>query len=173
MSSALYAGTFDLPSNGHMWVAFEGMLLFDKVIIGVADNPKKKPLLVADERLNLWREILDDKISEPSERDRIRVVRLPNEYTVRYAKSIGCDYLLRGIRTVQDYHDEFTIQSVNHQLEPSVRPVYLMAPPDLTDISSSMVKGMVGYTGWEEVVRKYVPKQSLAWLYQLHNEGKL
>ena len=173
MSCALYAGTFDPPTNGHLWVALEGMMLFDKVIVGVADNPKKKPVITAEERVNLWHMILDDSITDESERDRIRVIRLTDEYTVRHAKIIGCDYLLRGIRTVQDYHDEYTLQSVNHQLEPSVRPVYLMAPPDLTDISSSMIKGMVGYNGWTEVVRRYVPKQVLAWLNQLHEEDKL
>ncbi len=160
MSDAVYAGTFDPLTNGHLWVVVEGVRLFDNIIIGVAENSKKKPMFSAVVRAMLWEQVLDDVIHE-FDRGRITVEIMPHDYTVRFAKKRNCDYLLRGIRTVQDYHDEFTIQSVNHALEPSVRPVYLMAPPDKMDISSSLVKGMMGYDGWQEVVAKYVPKQVL------------
>jgi pantetheine-phosphate adenylyltransferase len=171
MTDALYAGTFDPPSNGHLWVALEGLKLFDVVTIGVAENPKKKPMFSAVERVLMWKEVLAELV-DPVDSGRIIVRTLPNEYTVRFAKTHQCGYLLRGIRTVQDYHDESTLQSVNHGLEPSVRPVYLMAPPDKMDISSSLVKGMIGYDGWQEVVAKYVPKKILDRIIRSEEEKK-
>ncbi len=159
MRSALYAGTFDIVTHGHVWVVTEGLNLFDRVVIGVANNPKKKPLLSLIRRMQLWETILDNDIPYP-DRSHVEIVPIENCYTVQVAKQLKCHWMLRGIRTAQDYQDEVMLQGINYDIDPDVRPVYLMAPPNLKEVSSSMVKGLVGFEGWQGVVRKYVPEIS-------------
>jgi pantetheine-phosphate adenylyltransferase len=153
---AIYAGSFDPITNGHLWMIAEGAKLFDKLIVLVADNPNKKCLFSVYGRI----EMVNDAIGYELDTNElnIEVCQLENEYTIKRAKEKGAAYLLRGIRTVSDFDYERALRLINNDIDQDVQTVFLMPPRDLAEISSSLVKGLVGFPGWEELISKYVPK---------------
>ena len=78
-------------------------------------------------------------------------------YLIHFAQSIGATHLLRGIRSESDYEYERTMRHINGDLGVNICTVFLMPPRDVAEVSSSMVKGLVGPEGWQTVVRQYVP----------------
>ena len=76
---------------------------------------------------------------------------------MNYAKRINADYIIRGIRNVQDYEFEKTLRYINSDVCPDIETVFLMPPRDFAEVSSSLVKGFVGTDGWQEIVAKYAP----------------
>jgi len=151
MKRALYAGSFDPPTNGHLWVIEQGAGLFDELVVVIGQNPQKKggnwPV---DERV----EILTECVKHLPN---VTVKRFDGRYLVRVAAELGAKYLLRGVRNATDFAYEQTIRNVNKDLEPSVETVFVMTPREQAEISSSTVRGMVGFQGWQDVVKGYVP----------------
>jgi pantetheine-phosphate adenylyltransferase/8-oxo-dGTP diphosphatase len=86
-----------------------------------------------------------------------RLESFENQFLVNYAQSIGANYILRGVRTASDYEFERTMRYINGDLVGSIETVFLMPPREITEVSSTMVKGLVGPQGWQQVARKYVP----------------
>ncbi len=150
MKRAVYAGSFDPPTNGHLWMIQQGLELFDTLTVAVGSNPSKSYTFSIPQRLDLLRE------SVPS-CERLLFDHFDNSYLVDYAESIGADYILRGIRSAEDYEYERVMRAINGDLKPKVQTVFLMPPRDIAEVSSSMVKGLIGPTGWENTVRRYVP----------------
>lgn len=150
MRRALYAGSFDPTTNGHMWVLEEGARLFDELIVVVGQNPQKKGSWSVEERVAMLRECC-------AHLKNVEVRHFDGRYLVRVAKELGARYLLRGLRNAADFGYEQTIRNVNRDLEPSVESVFVITPRELAEVSSSTVRGMVGFEGWEDVVAKYVP----------------
>ncbi len=148
---ALYAGSFDPPTNGHLWMIRRGAELFDELIVTLAVNPEKRGFLPLAERerlLNCMVEGLPGKV---------RVATVENGFLVDFALTEGANYLLRGARNAKDFEYEKTLARMNARMEPEVQSVLLMAPSELEEISSSMVRGFVGLPGWERWVRACVP----------------
>jgi pantetheine-phosphate adenylyltransferase len=87
----------------------------------------------------------------------VQVRRFDGRYLVRVAAELGARYLLRGVRNQTDFAYEQTIRNVNTDLEPSVETLFVMTPRELAEVSSSTVRGMVGFDGWQDVVKRYVP----------------
>ncbi len=148
---ALYAGSFDPPTNGHLWMMRQGAGLFDELIITLAVNPEKRGFLQQEEREHLLRSLasgLPGKVS---------VTTLENEFLVDFALAHGAHYLLRGARNTTDFEYEKTMARMNASMEPGIQSVLLMAPAELEAISSSMVRGFVGLSGWERRVQACVP----------------
>ena len=87
----------------------------------------------------------------------VTVSSFSNRYLIEYAQSVGATHILRGIRSSADYEYERTMRNVNADLSPRICTVFLMPPREIAEVSSSMVKGLVGPKGWQNVVRKYVP----------------
>jgi pantetheine-phosphate adenylyltransferase len=85
------------------------------------------------------------------------VRRFDGRYLVRVAAELGAKYLLRGVRNATDFAYEQTIRNVNADLEPSVETIFVMTPKEIAEVSSSTVRGMVGFEGWQDVVKKFVP----------------
>lgn len=150
MRTAVYAGSFDPPTNGHLWMIEEGSRLFDKLVVAVGTNPDKKPLFSVQERVQLLKELT---AGLPN----VTVSSFTGQYLVRYAKAAGAGYLLRGVRSGADYGFEQGMRHVNAELEPGVESVFLIPPRELSEVSSSFVKGLVGPVGWQDVVGRYVP----------------
>ena len=150
MRRALYAGSFDPTTNGHMWVVEEGARLFDELIVVVGQNPHKKGAWSPEERVAILKECC-------LHLDNVEVRHFDGRYLVRVAAELGARYLLRGLRNAADFAYEQTIHNVNRDLEPTVETVFLVTPRELAEVSSSTVRGMVGFEGWEEVVARYVP----------------
>jgi pantetheine-phosphate adenylyltransferase len=151
MKRCVYAGSFDPITNGHLWMIEQGSRLVDELVVAVGVNPDKAYTFPLADRLAL----LD---AAARGFPNVRVESFANQYLVRYAKSIGAAYVLRGIRTTADYEFERAMRQVNGDLEPGIATVFLMPPREIAEISSSFVKGLVGPAGWESVVKQYVPE---------------
>ena len=87
----------------------------------------------------------------------VSVAAYSNLYLIDYAESIGATHILRGVRSAGDYEFERTMRNINGDLDPEICTVFLMPPRDIAEVSSSMVKGLIGPAGWRKIVRKYVP----------------
>lgn len=148
---AVYAGSFDLITIGHEWMIKSGAKLFDELVVAIGVNPDKKPLFSVEERITMLREVIGDL--PPN----IRITTFTNRFLIHYAQGVGASFILRGIRNPADYEFEKVMHNINRDLAPSIVTVFLMTPREIAEVSSSMVKGLIGPEGWEEIVAKYVP----------------
>ncbi len=164
MAKAIYAGSFDPITNGHLWVIDKSAAIFDELIIAVGDNPDKKYTFSLEQRLSLLESSL-------AHYPNIKIGHFNGEFLVNYAKRIGATHIVRGIRNSQDYEYEKTMRYINSDLCSDIDTVFLMPPRNYAEVSSSLIKGLVGANGWEEVVAKYVPKEALDALIKI-NEDK-
>lgn len=151
MRTAVYAGSFDPPTNGHLWMIERGLEMFDHLIIAIGENPAKSYTFSTEERLDLLRKIA------PSEKH-LTINHFDNRYLVDYARSQNAKYILRGIRSPHDYEYERVMRHINSDMAPEITTVFLMPPRDIAEVSSSMVQGLIGPEGWQETVRRYVPE---------------
>jgi pantetheine-phosphate adenylyltransferase len=148
--TALYAGSFDPLTVGHVWVVETAARLFDHVVVGLGGNPEKKRRYAIEDSLTAIRETF---ASHPN----VEVVRYAG-LTVRYAQQRHIPYLVRGIRNASDLLSETTLRDVNHDIAPTlIEYVYLMPPPQLASISSSMVMSVMAFAA-HDVVARYVPE---------------
>lgn len=147
---AVYAGSFDPPTNGHMFMIEEGAHLFDELIVSVGVNPDKQSTFSLEQRLALLNEVTKGM-------ENVRVTSFENQFLIRYAAAQGARYILRGIRNATDFDYEKTMRHVNEDLEGSITTVFLVPPRHLAETSSSFVKGLVGPEGWRKVVPEFVP----------------
>ena len=148
---AVYAGSFDPLTNGHLWMVEQGLALFDHLTVAIGINPDKEYTYALDARLDILRNSL------PKSPD-LDIAHFSNRYLVDYATEVGAGYILRGIRSAQDYEFERGMRHTNAQLNDTISTIFLMPPRGLAELSSSMVKGLVGPEGWEEHVIKMVPR---------------
>ncbi len=158
---AVYAGTFDPITNGHLWMIRHGMKMFEKLIVAIGVNPQKQTLLSVEERM----ELIDQSIEQS---DQVRIDQFTNQYLINYAESVGAEFILRGIRNETDFRYEYSMCNINREIGPAITTVFLSPPFEVVEISSSMVKGLVGPTGWESVVANYVPHSVLQKLKEKH-----
>ncbi|MBF0803164.1 MULTISPECIES: pantetheine-phosphate adenylyltransferase [Neisseria] len=147
---AVYAGSFDPPTNGHLWMIREAQALFDELIVSIGVNPDKKSTYTVAERRAML-EAISSGFSN------VRITAFENQFLVNYAHSVGAKFIVRGIRTASDYEYERTIRYINSDLHPDIATVFLMPPREFAEVSSTMVKGMVGPDGWRDMIRRYVP----------------
>ena len=151
---AMYAGSFDPPTNGHLWVVEQGAHLFDELIIVIGQNPHKKGTWSVADRITTLQECC-------AHLQNVEVRAFDGRYLVHVAAELGARYLLRGVRNASDFSYEQAIRNVNRDLEGSVETVLLVTPRELAEVSSSTVRGMVGFAGWQQVVSRYVPEPVL------------
>jgi pantetheine-phosphate adenylyltransferase len=146
---AVYAGTFDPPTVGHTWMIEQGADLFERLVVAVGVNPGKKPLFDLPSRLEMLK-------AATSRFPNVEIASFDNRYLIDYARSVGARFILRGIRSESDYEYERGMRNVNGDLGPDVTTVFLMPPREIAEVSSSLVKSLVGPAGWQDVVRKYL-----------------
>ncbi len=147
MKIAVYPGSFDPITLGHLDVLKDGAHMFDKVIITVSNNISKHALLSVEERKELIRQSVAD---------------IPNVevdsfdgLTVEYAKKVGATILLRGLRAVSDFEYEMQLSQTNRSLSEDIKTVFLITRPEYNFISSSSVKEILKNDG---DISKFVPK---------------
>jgi len=150
MRKAVYAGSFDPITMGHLWVIQQAAPLFDQLVVAIGVNPGKKAYFSVEERLRFLRE-------STVEIGNCRVESFENRYVVDYAAHIGAGYIIRGIRNESDFTYERAMRHINSDLRPEILTLFLMPPREIAELSSSMVKGMVGPAGWEAMVQRSVP----------------
>lgn len=129
----------------------QGVALFDRLIVAVGINSEKRYTFPLEDRLAMLRASLKG-IRKAS------VTSFSNLYLINYAQQIGATHILRGIRSGTDYEYERTMRNINGDLDPAICTVFLMPPRDIAEVSSSMVKGLVGPKGWQRVAKQYVPE---------------
>ena len=150
MRKAVYAGSFDPITNGHLWIIRQAAPLFDQLIVAIGVNPDKKATFSLADRLRFVTEATADVAH-------CGVASYQNQYLVDYAAQIGADTIIRGIRNGTDFTYEQAMRHINGDLRRDILTLFLMPPREISEISSSMVKSMVGPAGWQDVVHRYVP----------------
>lgn len=132
---ALYPGTFDPLTNGHLDIIGRAVKLFDKLIIGVAINTEKGPLFSLEERVDMAREL-----AMSVRRDTEIEVRPFEGLLMHFAEEVGAEAIIRGLRAVSDFEYEFQMVGMNSRIQPDVETVFLMASDRHQFISSRFVK---------------------------------
>ncbi|MFC4995303.1 pantetheine-phosphate adenylyltransferase [Rubritalea tangerina] len=150
MRTAVYAGSFDPPTNGHLWMIEQGLELFDHLYVAIGSNPSKSYTFSVEDRIQMLRDSLPSC-------DRLTISHFDNRYLVDYAKEVDAHYILRGIRSPGDYEYERVMRHINGDMARDITTTFLMPPRDIAELSSSMIKGLTGPEGWEDIVRRYVP----------------
>ena len=165
MRTAVNAGTFDPPTNGHLWMIEQGLEMFDHLIVAIGNNPSKRYSFTVAERLELLRR-------STNACDGLRITHFDNRYLVDYARKMEAKYVLRGIRSPHDYEYERVMRHINADMAPEITTVFLMPPRDIAEVSSNMIKSLIGPKGWEDTVRRYVPAPVFEELAPHGKEGK-
>ena len=146
MRRAIYPGSFDPVTNGHLDVIDRARKLFDQVIVAVAHNEQKQPLFTLDERLELLRGTIGNL-------DRVQIAPLDG-LLVDFAVQQRATAVIRGLRAVSDFEFEFQMALMNRKLEASVETIFLMPKEEYTYLSSRIVKE-IGRLGGD--IAKFVP----------------
>ena len=131
MKKAVYPGSFDPITNGHLDVLKRALEVFDEVTILIADNSSKKSRFTGEERISMIKDATKD----------LKGVQVDhtNGLTVQYAKSIGAKHLVRGLRAVTDFEYEFALTAANYYIDNSIDIVFFMANSEHSFISSSNI----------------------------------
>ncbi len=146
--SAVYTGSFDPITLGHVNVIRRCCRLLDRLVIGIGVNIDKASLFTIDERIALVREVTSDL-------DNIEV-RSFSSLAVKFVRECGARVMVRGVRSLSDMEQEFTMSLANQKLDPGIETVFLMASEEYSHISSSLIKQIATMAGEEELLR-FVP----------------
>ena len=171
--NAIYAGSFDPVTYGHEWMIRTAADLFDHLYIFVGTNPAKKCMFTVAERCEMLEEAMSRIIPDPGHfgMATYQVGSFDNEFLAIKANHIGARYILRGIRNESDYEYERVMRYINADLDPVITEVFLIPPRALVEVSSGMVKALVGPKFWEEIVAKYVSEKVLEKLKEQHGRN--
>jgi pantetheine-phosphate adenylyltransferase len=138
--TAIYPGTYDPVTNGHVDVIGRAAGIFDRVVVGVVGTPQhKQPMFTLDERVAFLKEALADY--ENVEVDRF------SELVVDFARKWDAKVIVKGLRVISDFEWEFQMNQLNRQLAPDIETVYVMASPQVSFVSSSGVKEIAAFGG--------------------------
>lgn len=149
---AVYVGSFDPLTLGHVDIIQRGAELFEKLTVGVGINPEKAALFSPEERLRLTAQVV-------AELPNVEVVTFEG-LAVSFVKRCGAKIMLRGVRTLTDIDFEFTMSLANHVLAAEIETVFLMSGEKYTHISSGLIKqiAQLGQDGAREQLSEFVPE---------------
>ncbi len=150
----IYPGTFDPMTKGHFNIILRSLKIVDKLIVGVADNPNKRPLLSTDERIN----IIKNDISINNLDLNLIDIQPVKGLLTDFAKSFNAQCIIRGLRAVSDFEYEFQMTGMNYQLNPHIETIFLMSSDNNSFISSNLVKEVHKLGG---DVSKFVSKNTI------------
>ncbi|ATB47721.1 pantetheine-phosphate adenylyltransferase [Corallococcus macrosporus] len=138
MPVAIYPGSFDPLTNGHLSLIQRSLKMFDRLIVAIAVNPKKTPLFSEDERRTLIRDAIQD--------ERVEVDAF-HGLLVDYVRRRNAGVIVRGLRAVSDFEYEFQLANMNRKLAPDVETVFMMTGEDYFYISSNLVREVASFGG--------------------------
>ncbi len=153
IKKALYPGSFDPITNGHLDVLERARKMFDEVVIAVLNNSEKKSFLPVQTRVELIQEAVKNMKNV--------TVASFNGLTVEFAKNVGANFLIRGLRTITDFEYEVQLCQTNQVIAPEIDTVFLSTKPEHNFISSSIVKELSNY---KTDISKFVPKNVVEYL---------
>lgn len=142
MTKAIYAGSFDPFTMGHLNILNRAAKMFDEVIVAIGTNTSKKSLFTPDEKLEMITAVVKE-----SSYDNVRVVLHVDGLIVDFAKSVGATVMVRGIRSLTDMEYEMSIASMNKTQQPEIESVFLMADEKYSFVSSSLIKEVAIFDG--------------------------
>ena len=137
--TAIYPGSFDPLTNGHLAIIQRGLKVFDRLVVAVANNPEKRPLFSVDERTRMIRDAVGD---DP----RVEVDSF-DALLVAYVRRRGIHTVLRGLRAVSDFEYEFQIANMNRHLLPDLETVFVMTGEDYFFVSARLVREVATFGG--------------------------
>jgi pantetheine-phosphate adenylyltransferase len=166
MTVAVYPGSFDPITNGHLDVIGRAANVFDRVVVAVLANPRKQPLLDVDQRVAIIREALDDGgTGLPA--DRIDVESFDG-LTVDLCHRLGAAFIVRGLRAISDFETEMLLAHNNRRLAPDIDTVFFMTSIEHSYVASSLVKEIATFGG---DVSAMIPPAARAALVAHGNRG--
>lgn len=137
---AIFPGSFDPLTNGHLDLIKRAAKLFDKVIVAVLSNTAKQPLFSMAERLSLIKQVVADL-------DNVTVIAQSDDLTVNVAHQLHAQFIIRGLRSSQDFEYENNIAQMNSHLADDIETVFLFTKPRYAYIASSLVKEVARFRG--------------------------
>lgn len=137
---ALFPGSFDPLTNGHLDLILRASKMYDKIIVAVMTNTAKKPLITIDEKLKLIKENVTSI-------ENVEVIAVESDLTVNVMHRLNASVLVRGVRDVKDFEYEREIAAMNSRLAPDIETVLLLARPEFSFLSSSMIKEVGQFHG--------------------------
>jgi pantetheine-phosphate adenylyltransferase len=162
MITAIYPGTYDPVTNGHVDVITRAAEIFDRVVVGVVGTPQhKQPMFSLDERVGFLRETLVGLQNVE--------VDVFSELVVKFAHKWDAKVIVKGLRVISDFEWEFQMNQLNRTLAPDVETVYVMASPSVSFVSSSGVKEIASFGG---NVDELVPEPVARRFKQLFPDGR-
>jgi len=160
-SVAVYTGTFDPITLGHLNVIRRSARLFDRLIVGVGINARKLPLFTADERVQLVQ-----RVAAPCGNVEVRTF---TGLAVEFVRQCGARVMIRGVRPLTDIAAEFTMMMANRQLDPDIETVFLMADEEFSHVSSSFIKEITPLAN-DEMLARFLPSEIVPDLRRKLNE---
>jgi pantetheine-phosphate adenylyltransferase len=149
MTTALYPGSFDPVTFGHLDVIRRATAVFDRLVVGVLVNPRKSPLLGLDERIAA----LGEALHEDGLDSKVEVAGFDG-LTVEYCAQIGASFIVRGLRAVSDFESELSMAHTNRKLAPDIDTIFFMTALEHAYLSSTLVKEIAAFGG---DVSRFVP----------------
>jgi pantetheine-phosphate adenylyltransferase len=173
----IYPGTFGPLTLGHEWIIEEALKIFDYVHVLIAENKAKKPIFSMNERLFMI-ESVTNKYG-----GKVEVVKSHDVYTVQAAKILKATHIVRGIRSGIDFDYERGVDLLNRDIYNALREdssasqgvstIYMTPPRHLAEVSSSMAMSLVGFKGWETVIKNYVSQPIFDAIKKAYDGGHL
>lgn len=145
MATALYPGSFDPVTNGHLDVIARAANIFERVVVGVLQNPRKTPFLDEATRVAVLREAIDEALPAATAA-RLQVATFDG-LTVGFAQHVGAAFVVRGLRAISDFEFELQLALTNRKLAPEVDTVFFMTALEHAYLSSTLVKEIAGFGG--------------------------
>ena len=138
-TSAIYPGSFDPITNGHVDIINRGLKVFEQVIVAVLENPKKRPLFTTKERVRMIQDIFASKKEVE--------VRAFDGLLVDFARAQGTRVVIRGLRAISDFEYEFQMALMNRSLAPDIETFFMMPSVNYSFLSSNLVREVAGLGG--------------------------
>lgn len=139
MKKAICPGSFDPVTNGHLDIITRAARTFDHVVVAILTNPRKQPLFNLQERLDMLREVTRDLPNVS--------VSSAEGLLVEFARSVGAEAIVKGLRPIQDFEYEWQMGMVNKQLNDEIETYFLMSRKEYSYLSSSIVRELAAYKG--------------------------
>jgi pantetheine-phosphate adenylyltransferase len=163
MTVAVYPGSFDPVTNGHLDVIERASAVFERIVVGVLENPRKQPLFPAAERMAL----LKVALGGTSIAARVEVTAFDG-LTVDFCRTVGARFIVRGLRAISDFETEMLLAHNNRRLAPDVDSVFFMTSIEHSYVASSLVKEIAAFGG---DVSAMVPPAAATALQGLRQKG--